>query len=227
MSDSALRSLQRDAAAGDPHAEVKLYRARLRAGEFGRDARIVDEALDVACEGGEPCEATLEVLGLAVGGELAHGSWITLCAPSGGKFKLMNHGAGTWWCVLHWYQGQHACDDLGLRWLEHWAVCAAGRLVDDRRRGHNKYVSGWREGARTYGLRDGLAFLAERLDTTYKPGCGRALWIARKQLASAKGVLTRLVNQGRIGPTAYAERKSAQNDVESFEALVKKLESGE
>jgi hypothetical protein len=218
VSDSALRSLERSTFDGDPYAQVAHYRARLRAAEFGADTERVEQALEVACKDGEPDEAVLEVLGLALAGDLAHGSWIKL------TLKSQAHSHGPWWCVQYWRTGYVYEGPPGLQFLDHVTLCAAGRTDENRRRGFNKYVSTWRQGF-VHELPRALEYFAEYLDVTYRPGVGLQIWEARRRLPAAKGRVTKLVNEGAVGPGALARLNKAKAEVEGIEALIKKLEA--
>lgn len=234
MSDAALRTLERAAADGDVYAEVQHYRARLRAGEFGEDAGRLAEALDVVMEGGEPCGATLEVLGFVLSGELAHGSWVKILSgsprreDSGARCNdgLLVHPKGSWWCVQHWRTGHVYEGPPGLQLLDHVTICAAGLPASRRRRGLNRYVSEWRAGF-VYSLPRALEYFAQHLDVTYRPGVGRQIWEATRKLATARGRLTKLTNMARVGPLGLQERNEAKAEIEEIEALIKNLEDAE
>jgi hypothetical protein len=231
MTDLALRSLERAAFEGDPYAEVQHYRARLRAGEFGEDAGRLAEALEVVMASGEPCGATLEVLGFVLSGELAHGSWVKILSgsprreESGARCNdgLLVHTSGSWWCVQHWRTGHVYEGPPGLQLLDHVTICAAGVPANRRRRGLNRYVSEWRAGF-VYDLPRALEYFAQYLDTTYRPGVGLAIWEATRKLSTARGRLTRLTNMAHVGPLALQQRNEAKAEVEEIEAEIKTLE---
>jgi hypothetical protein len=230
VADERARELERAAVVdpGDAEAQYRALRDRARRG--GLDPVAV-EALDLCLVDGDIDECRLEVLQLALAGDLTHGSWIKVYEhPYGGKTdRLLKHAHGYWWCVSYWYQGYYNRQVESLRWLEHFAVAPAAIKRFEARHGYHRWVSPRpREVYRTLGM--GLDWLARYLSESWAPGQGQAIWRLRQSLKVARAKRTKLsrvdLGAAQYGPGSWShdqDLREAQAEVERIKAELREL----